>query len=460
MFAHFKHYKVLIYLLIVQMTGLPVPVLAKTQPKTKASHEKSDKGQVDSTQGQSLAVVPVGTVETDGESLEKISERIRDALSNQGKYRVLDNKKTDAFFANNPNLLTQPKASITLNRYLEEATQFYIDFAYKEGIGLLENTIEAFYNTQSLQKQAFALRDAHVILGNIYTADDNKRKAVQSLREAIRLDPHYEIDPIVYPPNTVSNFNQAKQEYLKEQKSTKLEIATSPSGAEIYVNGILKGNSPISLDNFSQGTHFILVKKPEYEPFAVKLQVTKDTKEKVDLKKKVQPQLDLHGLKVAQLKDIPELVRLGSLVGEGLGVQKVVLVSLEELGWHHRVTTRMIDIKYRASHKHNSVEVLDLPKDSRSAAKVLAEDLNKLSDVDLAKDPKKYAESDVVVIGTKRKKSLLKNPLLWSLLGVLVAGGATSAVLLTRGGGDGGASGSESSNPNAGSSINGGLGKF
>ncbi|MCP5468828.1 MAG: PEGA domain-containing protein [Deltaproteobacteria bacterium] len=454
MLADFKRYKIMIYLLVFQLLGLPVPVLAKTKIEEKSVEEKAATAQ-DPNTGQSLAVVPVGTAETDGESLEKIADRIRDSLSNQGKYEVLTKKKTDVFFADNPNLLAQTKAPVTLDRYLEDAKKFYVEFAYKEGIGLLQNTIEAFYNTGSLQKQTFVLREAHLILGNIYTADEDKRKAIQTFKEAIRLDPDYKIDSIVYPPATVANFDQAKEEYLKELKPTKLEISTSPSEAEVYVNGVFKGNSPVVLENYSPGTHFILVKKPEHETVAVKLQVTQDTKEKIELKKKVQPQVDLHGLKVAQLKDIPELVRLGSVVGEGLGVQKVVLVSLEEVGWHHRVTTRMIDIKYRASHKHSMVEVLDLPKDSLTAAKVLAEDLNKLSDVDLAKDPKKYAESDVVVIGTKRKKSLLKSPLMWSLVGLLVAGGATSAVLLTRDG-----EGSASENPNISSGFGGSIGKF
>ncbi|MCP5468590.1 MAG: PEGA domain-containing protein [Deltaproteobacteria bacterium] len=457
MIANLKSFKILIYLLVFQLTGISFPVLAKSKSEKNSTQASIQSEKSHSGVGQKLAVVPVGTSESDGEALEKITERIRDALNQQSKYQVLDKKRTDDFFANHPDFLTQAKSSVTLERYIEEAKQFYIDFAYKEAIGLLENTIEAFYNKESLKKQKFSLRDAYVILGNVYSADSNKRKAIQSFKEAVRLDPNYQIDPIVYPPDTVSYFNKAQQEYSKEHHPIKLEISTSPSDAEIYINGVNKGHSPLSIENFSQGTHFILAKKAEYEPVAIKIQLGGDAKEKIDLKKKVQPQIALYGLKVAQLKNIPELVRLGSSLGEELGVQKVVLVSVEELGWHHRITTRMIDIKYRASHKHNSVEVLDLPKDSRTAAKVLAEDLNKLSDIDLAKDPKKYAESDVVVIGTKRKKSLLKSPLLWSLLGVLVAGGATSAVLLTRGGSD---SNSGSPDPNVGSSIGGNLGKF
>src|SRR5690606_38803849 len=83
------------------------------------------------------------------------------------------------------------------------------------------------------------------------------------------------------------------------------------------------------------------------------------------------------------------------------------------------------------------VEVLDLPKDTRSASNHIAKDLNEAARVDLAKDPKKYADSDVIVIGTKKKKSFWKSPWLWGLVGVAVAGGATGALLLGKGGGGG-----------------------
>ncbi|MCP5468656.1 MAG: PEGA domain-containing protein [Deltaproteobacteria bacterium] len=450
MFLYFKRHKIISYILIIQLLGLPVPVIAKTTQETT-----NLVGGAEST-GLTLAVVPVANKETDIESLQKIADTVRDELLLKEKYQVISRNKTDAFFKDNPDFLKHQKAPETLNRYIDEAKQFYIDFAYKESIGLLHNTIEAFEKTESLQRQVFALRDAHVVLANVYAGANDKKKAVQVFREAVRLDPTYEIDPIVYPPKTVECFKEAKELFSKNHQPVTLEITSSPNDADIYINGVHKGSSPLRLENFSQGEHYIVVKKGEFETLGLKILISNNFKEKVHLKKKIQPELDLYGLKVANIRDIPELVRLGSIVGEGLGVQKLVLVSLEEIGWNHRVTTRMIDIKYRASHKHKSVEVLDLPKDSRTAAKLLAEDLNKMSDIDLAKDPEKYAESDVVVIGTKRKKSLLKNPLLWSLLGVLVAGGATSAVLLTRGGDDA----APEENPNGSVGFGGGIGKF
>ncbi|HCU23625.1 MAG TPA: hypothetical protein DF383_01310, partial [Deltaproteobacteria bacterium] len=121
-----------------------------------------------------------------------------------------------------------------------------------------------------------------------------------------------------------------------------------------------------------------------------------------------------------------------------MGIDKVVLVSMQEIGYNHKITARMIDMKYHASYKPKSVEVLDLPRDTRPAAGVIAKDLSAMAEVDLGQNSKKYADSEVIVIGKKKKKSLLKSPILWGALGALVVGGATGAVVLSRGGGDNG----------------------
>ncbi|HKX12409.1 MAG TPA: hypothetical protein VJP40_04590, partial [bacterium] len=133
-------------------------------------------------------------------------------------------------------------------------------------------------------------------------------------------------------------------------------------------------------------------------------------------------------------------------LGKQAGVDKVVLVSLEEIGWNNKISARMIDTSYRASHKLQSVEVLDLPKDTRPASQVIARQLAEASRLDLAKDPKKYADSDVIVIGSKKKRAWYKSPWLWGAVGVAVAGGATGALLLGKGGGGSAGDGSTSVN--------------
>ncbi len=180
------------------------------------------------------------------------------------------------------------------------------------------------------------------------------------------------------------------------------------------------------------------MKAPGFKAKALKINVKPENNhEKISLEKSSDPTSNRHGLTVTQLKDVDEQVRLGGAVGKALQLDKVVLVSVEEIGWNSKISARMIDVPYQASHKVQSVEVLDLPKDTRSATHLIAKNLDEAASLDLAKDPKKYADSEVLVIGTKKKKSFWKSPWLWGALGVAVAGGATGAILLGKGGGQG-----------------------
>ena len=371
---------------------------------------------------------------------EKVTDTIRDEMMDEPKFFVVSKEQTRAFFLANPNLMQRIDVANPLNRYLDEARQFYASFHYKEAIGLLSNTIDTFKAANPPMTESFLIVDAHLVLGDVHMGDNDKKDAKAVFKEAVRLDPEREISQKIYAPKTVRKFVEAKQEYLAKAKTAKLDIFTNPKNAEVYINGVNKGTAPIKVDRFTQGEHFILAKKDGFKPFAKKVSVNSNySRVKLDLEKDSHAANTAPGLTVRDLRQVDEQARMAGKVGNQMNADKVVLVSVQEIGYNNKITARMIDMKYYASHKPKSVEVLDLPKDIRSAASVISKDLVAMADHDLGQNPKKYADSEVIVIGKKKKKSFWKSPLLWTLLGVAVAGGATAGILLgtNGGGGDG-----------------------
>lgn len=386
-----------------------------------------------------VAVLPLSDGRVKSETVEKVADTLRDELRHKDRLEVLSKVETEKYLASSPTLLAAGDSSNTLNRYLDQAREFYKNFQFRDAVGLLENTIDSYRRSTGALVQLFLLTDAYLMLGNIHLGDNDPRRAEEAFREAVRLDPDRMINDTQYPPKTVALFEKTRQDFLKKAKSVFLEIQSSPAKAEVFVNGDKKGPTPLSLERFTSGEHFVLVQAPGYKPLGLRLQLKNpENRERVVLEKATTRVADARGLNVTNLEDVPEQVRWATVVGKSLGVDKVVLVSVQEIGWNNKITARMVDLKYQASHKPKSVEVLDLPKDTRSAAQVIASDLQQSAALDLAKDPKKYADSDVMVIGTKKKKSFLKSPILWSLVGVLVAGGAATAFLIGKGGGGGG----------------------
>ncbi len=388
-----------------------------------------------------IAVIELSDGKTKSDSISKVADTVRDEFALNEKFQVLTKQATQDFFKNNSAQLQQGKSAPQLNRYLDEAKEFYKNFEFKDATKVLESTIATYRQSKTPPNEPFALTDAYLTLGNVSLGANNEKKATEAFQEAVRLDPDRQITEAEYPPRTVKLYTEVKQAMLKKSQFGALEISSSPSKADVYVNGVLKGQTPLKLARYTAGEHFIQVKEDKYNPVTLKVRLdAKGVREKVDLdKSSSQNAATTTGIILPNLGNVPEQVRLASIAGKSLSVDKVILVNVQEVGWNNRISARMVDIKYQASHKPKVVDVLDLPKDTRSAANVIVQDAVQIAGYDLAKNPKKYADSEVVVIGEKKKRSMLKSPLLWSLIGVVVAGGAASALLL--GGGDGNNSG-------------------
>jgi len=425
-----RRFSTIVYFLVFQLLGFPLPLLAKTKSGSAASVAENG-----TAVSQKVAVVELYDGKSKTETVEKVADTLRDEMAHQAGFVIQTKEATYRFFESSPNLLGSG-SDTSLNRYLNQAKEFYKTFNFKEAIALLEGTIEGYRGARSALTDPFQLTDAYLMLGNIHLGNNDPKRAQGAFEEAVRLDPERHITEMQYPPKTVSLFEKSRDEYLKRAKSTSLEVQSSPAKADVYLNGSLKGQTPLKIERWSTGEHFLIVKALGYRTQAQKLNLKPDSvAPKVALEKIFDPSINRHGITVTNLADVDEQVRMGGAMGKSLGLDKVVLVSVEEIGWNNKISARMIDIHYQASHKNKSVEVLDLPKDTRSATNVIAKDLSEAARLDLAKDPKKYADSDVIVIGTKKKKSVWKSPWLWGLLGVAVAGGATGALLLGKGGG-------------------------
>ncbi len=471
----FQRCKFIAYLLIVQLIGLPAPSIIyaqahRTQSDLAPSVKQADtnltpeeqakyglpetvlekpsthknlstpKKHSSSTPGKlKVVVLELSTTDTNPKVVEKVTDTLRDEMMAEPGFQVVSKEATRNFFAANPNIMQRIDISNPLDRYLAEARQFYAAFQFKDAIGVLSNTIDTYRNAEPPLTEQFPLVEAYVQLGDIYVGANKSKDAKTAFKEAIRLNPDREITQQEYAPKTVNTFVQAKQEYLSRADVARIEVFSNVKGAEIFINGVPKGDAPVKVDRLTRGDHFIIAKKSGYKPLAKKVNLKSNyLRVKMDLEKDQQATISQPGLMVKNFQDVDEQVRMAAKVGTTMDADKVVLVSTREVGYNTKITARMIDTKYYASHKPKSVEVLDLPKDTRNASDIIAKDLVTIADQDLGKNPK-YADSEVIVVGKKKKTSWVKSPILWSILGVVVAGGATAGVLLgTRGSGDDG----------------------
>ena len=61
-----------------------------------------------------------------------------------------------------------------------------------------------------------------------------------------------------------------------------LVVESSPSGAQVYVNDEVKGDTPFTLYNFPAGAHNIVIKKQGYKDFEKRVTITVGRSEEID----------------------------------------------------------------------------------------------------------------------------------------------------------------------------------
>ncbi|MDQ3266775.1 MAG: PEGA domain-containing protein [Myxococcota bacterium] len=146
-----------------------------------------------------------------------------------------------------------------------------------------------------------------------------------AMNRVLRLRPDFKLDPVFFPASVRQEFD-AQRGKLKTTPSAELVVKSSPSGAEVSLDGVLVGRTPFRR-SLPQGTYFLQVVKEKLSSFA----------RSVDLRGAVQSQVDLDFEGSVETKLIPCLaeanpdtlmnkaVRLGSLVD----TEQVVVLTVQ-----------------------------------------------------------------------------------------------------------------------------------
>ncbi|HEY4222095.1 MAG TPA: PEGA domain-containing protein, partial [Myxococcota bacterium] len=78
----------------------------------------------------------------------------------------------------------------------------------------------------------------------------------QTLAELLAVLPKVQPDPALTPPKVAQRFQQLTDE-IKNKPRASVEVTSSPAGADVVVDGIAQGKSPVVVRDLFPGTHFV-----------------------------------------------------------------------------------------------------------------------------------------------------------------------------------------------------------
>ncbi len=143
-----------------------------------------------------------------------------------------------------------------------------------------------------------------------------------------------------FPSNVVARFGKLKRS-IDQRATGAIEVRSNPLGAAVYVDGVFRGSTPLTVDGVVDGQHAVVVEKLGYRPFGTLSPVSAARTSRVDLD--LEPTKAVPFLETinAAVVDDP---RAAIAIGETLELDRLAIVLLSVRLAQPRVRGLWLDI--------------------------------------------------------------------------------------------------------------------
>ena len=381
---------------------------------------------------RSVAVQAIADDDSDDASRE-IAREISDALRASTSHHIVDSDLAAGVAAyQEPSAASLPDAAVLISA----AKDHYFNFRYDDANQSLERAITLLKADGGAADANALLLDAYVSKALIANSRGKKTPAREALDRAMQINPMLRMTADDYPPSMISLYEEVRASRAGLPAGS-LFVRSIPEGAEVFLNGISQGISPLALEGLPAGNYSLALRANRYarveRSVAIAAGIRTQVKQRLKWAKEGNDPDDgaAHGEASAAVRD-------GIRIADALKIERAVLIDADAAGegsWD--VTARTIDRTLRAGSRPLRIEGLGADERSAALAK-LVKGISGQIDLDMARDPAAsiypQGEADAIVLA-KRKKPLARRPLFWGAVGVAAAGAIVGGILAAMSGG-------------------------
>lgn len=184
--------------------------------------------------------------------------------------------------------------SFSLKTFYKKAEEEQLHLHYAASIEILNKALNQLSKTEMLEDSDLkVLPDFYLLLAYAYKNTNNKTLYNESLKEAARLKPHFLANEWSFPPSLLKDFEKERDLLLKGKNLGGFIVESNPASARVFINGDFQGVTPVHIEKFPSGVHFLSVtsdknrylEKVNLEPNALK-KINADFSKKEKKKKK------------------------------------------------------------------------------------------------------------------------------------------------------------------------------
>ncbi len=317
---------------------------------------------------------------------------------------------------------------------LAAAKEHYFAFRVREARAEAEQALAALEAAPLDAASGPQRLDAALTLAQVARSQGDLQEMRRAIAAALAVDPLLDLSAEQYPPGMVQACEEQRR-VLQSGPAGELVVESVPPVAEVLINGISRGATPLTLSGLPAGEYAISVRANRYRPEQRQVRIAAGARERVRAKLAWARQGDAGDAG----RDAAAAVREGVRLAEALRADQVVLVDARSAeGKGMSLALRVVDRAARTGMKPVEVETFG------GAAKndQLAEAASRLArqlQVELDTDPTRWldpaGEADPMLLG-KAKKPLHRRPLFWAGVGTAAAAAIIGGVLAAMSSGD------------------------
>ena len=147
-------------------------------------------------------------------------------------------------------------------KLLDEGRVLYERAEFESAIPVLEEAVSALEDGLPGTRDSKPYIDALLLMGLAQASVGEVVAAQTAYQRVLVLDPTRRLDPVNYPPKFVSMFDEVRAALLAHEQG-QLTIASAAGHDQVYVDGRVAGETPVTVRGLPPGQHHVLVVGPE-----------------------------------------------------------------------------------------------------------------------------------------------------------------------------------------------------
>ena len=343
-------------------------------------------------------------------------------------------------------------------RDLEEGKNLYNDLGIEEAIEKLKSALKSVENNIDKTIDMSLLSEIILYLGASNKLLEEDELAESYFSTYISINPDAKIDDPAFSDEVVSAFDEVKNDRKNVGKGS-VKVECNEDGALVFIDGRIAGMTPVILRGVSDGKHYYRIHKNGFRDAGGSLEAREGKTLTISETLTKNPSASV----VAELEETMKsefgsvvMIRKATSIAEDNGLNNVFLVKAA-LGADEKLKYEGYMIDCDKNEYKKTEAVFNVPEKNEAEKSAALQQFNKA----LVDDPYEYkAISDLVMeeaemLGLaekapenkagkddKEKKPVYKEWWLWTVVGVVVAGGVAAGVVCGLGKCSGGGSSS------------------